>query len=52
MFRRRSLHGLLQSHSGYALSDKEARSYLRWCLQAGYSSLYDAPDFDEIRHCL
>lgn len=37
----------LQSDKGEFLSDKEAKEYLRWCLNHGYKDLYSAPDWEE-----
>jgi hypothetical protein len=51
-FRRKSLHGLLVSASGHVLSDDEARAYLHWLAEHGYSYLSDAPDFDDVRYTI
>ena len=37
----------LCSDKGLAIPDKEAREYLKWCLEHGYKDLYSAPEWEE-----
>lgn len=47
--KKRNIGGLIVTADGYALSDTEARAYLRWCSINGYNDLYSAPDYNEVK---
>ena len=47
--KRKNFYGWLVCKSGYRLSDRECRAYIRWCAKKGYGTLEDCPDFEDVR---
>ena len=48
----KNMSNILKSDSGRYLNDREARSYIDYCLKKGYTELYECPEFEDIKDML
>lgn len=48
-YRRKSLDDFLVTDNDYFLTDKEARAYLEYCINKGYTYLYECPEYESVQ---
>ena len=48
----KNMSNILKSDSGRYLTDREARSFIDYCLKKGYTKLYECPEFEDIKDML